>query len=430
MSRKKKDKSQEQQGTLLVPPSLPNEQDVVQPPPALVDKPAPTATPASEPARGRPIRIAQIVEATAGGVARHVIDLVTHLDPAVVRCYLYLSFERPDSLRAPLEALRQRGFTVREIPMARVPNPAAVEQLMHWIRHDEIDLVHAHSAKAGYLGRKAAEQLGTPAIYTPHAFPFQRSTDWRRPIYRYIERRLAAVTEKIICVSPGEAAEAIAARLPREKLVVVPNGLDMARWPRPTAAERADARRIFGIDASEVIIGAMARLVPQKGIDHLLNAVEEVLPEHPEARLLIWGDGPERRKLRALARSLGLRRIRFMGTAHDPRLALLAMDVFCAPSRWEAGPYAILEAMACALPVVATEVPGHIDFVVDEETGLLVPGYVPGPFAGALGSLLADEDVRIDYGQHARRRLEAEFTLERMVRDTVKVYREVNADVG
>ena len=377
------------------------------------------------PPAGVPLRIAQVVEATVGGVAHHLTDLVTHLDPAKYASVLYLSFERPDSRREPLLALREAGYTVREIPMARLPNKAAVQQLMHWFQQDAIALVHAHSAIGGYLGRLAAKRSGLPAIYTPHAFPFQRTTDWRRPFYRLTERRLAANTEKIICVSTGEAEEALAAKLPGEKLVVIPNGLDLAQWPLPTPEERQHAREIFGVNNGECVIGAMGRLTPQKGMDLLLQAAEEALPDFPEARLLIRGNGPELRPLRALAKSLGLRRVRFMGETDTPRLALLAMDLFCAPSYWEGGPYAVLEAMACALPVTATDVAGNRDYVEDGVTGLLAPWHVPGPYSGALHKLLADVDVRLDLGQHGRARVEKLFTLERMVAETEKVYAEV-----
>ncbi len=370
------------------------------------------------------IRIAHIVEATAGGVTRHVLDLVSHLDSREFTCVLYLSFQRPDSRREPWQAMSERGVILREVPMARVPNPLAVRQLIGWLRRDAVDLVHAHSAKAGYLGRLAADELGIPAIYTPHAFPFQRSTDWRRGLYRLVERRLAAITARIICVSATEAEEARVARLPAEKLAVIPNGLDLASWPSPTREERRRARRYFGIADTELVVGVIARLVPQKGIDLLLPAVVEVIADYPSARFLIWGDGPQRRKLQGMARRLGLCTVQFMGDTADPRTAYLAMDIFCAPSRWEGAPYAVLEAMACGLPVVASEVPGHLDDIVEESTGLLAPSYLPGPLAGALDKLLADEDVRLAYGQAGRRRVEAVFPLAPMVAATARLYRE------
>ncbi len=377
-----------------------------------------------------PIRIAQVVEATVGGVARHVIDLVTHLAPDEFTCVLYLSFQRPESWKEPLCALRELGVQLREIPMAHVPNPAAVGQLVHWAQRDDIDLLHLHSAKAGLFGRQAAQLLDTPAIYTAHAFPFQRTGDWLRPLYRNLERRLARQTARIICVSDGECEEALAAGLPAEKLVVIPNGLDISRWPLPDAAARQQARRAFGIADAEVVIGTMSRLVPQKGIDLLLEAADDFLADFPQVRLIIWGEGTQRKRLRRLALRLGLPRVTFAGLSADPRQAYAAMDIFCAPSRWEGGPYAILEAMACGLPVVASAIPGHEDYLEDGVTGLLAASELPGPLAGALRGLLTDADVRDTLGSAARSCVEDEFTLESMIAQTADIYREVAASVS
>ncbi|HEX3000611.1 MAG TPA: glycosyltransferase [Armatimonadota bacterium] len=378
-----------------------------------------------------PIRIALIVESAVGGVARHIIDLATHLNPDEFACYVYASLQRPDSWSTPIRALTDHGIIVREIPMARVPNANAVRRLRGWLQRDAIDLVHLHSAKAGYLGRQATETLGIPVVYTPHAFPFQRTTDWRRPFYRMIERRLAAQTTKIICVSTGEMEEAIEAGLPEDKLVVINNGIDIEAWPAPTPAEREEARDYFHLGQHELVIGTMARLVPQKGIDLLLAAAEELLPDFPEARLCIWGDGPQRRMLQHMARRLGLRRTKFLGEATNPRQAYAAMDIFCAPSRWEAGPYAILEAMACKLPIVASEVAGHIDYLEDEESGLIVAPDLPGPLDGAFRALLIDQDRREELGCAAHRRVIYEFTIERMVAETTELYRSlVHADTA
>ncbi|HEX2948098.1 MAG TPA: glycosyltransferase [Armatimonadota bacterium] len=372
-----------------------------------------------------PIRLAFIVESAVGGVARHIIDLATHLNSDEFSCTIYASLQRPESWTNQLHALTEHGITLREIPMARIPNASAVKQIRGWLERDAIDIVHLHSAKAGYLGRIATEPLGLPIIYTPHAFPFQRTTDWRRPIYRLIERRLAPLTQKIICVSSGEYYEALLAGLPEQKLTIINNGIDVERWPRPTEAQRREARAQYRVAQDEVVIGTMARLVPQKGIDLLLAAAEEFLPDFPNAKLLVWGNGPQFPKLKRMARSLRLNRVQFLGETTSPWHAYAAMDIFCAPSRWEAGPYAILEAMACGLPIVASEVAGHIDYLEDGESGLIISPELPGPLDGAIRTLLIDADRRADLGRAAHRRAVYEFPIEKMVAETTELYRSV-----
>jgi glycosyltransferase involved in cell wall biosynthesis len=375
-----------------------------------------------------PIRIAHVVEATTGGVARHVIDLVTRLHPDECTSLLYLSLQRHESWVEPFRALEARGITLREIPMAHLPNPGAVRAIAGWAQRDHIDVLHVHSAKAGYLGRQAAVGLDIPVVYTPHAFPFQRTTDWKRPLYRSIERKMAQRTASIICVSTGERDEALAAGLPAEKLVVIPNGLDTAQWPLPTPDLRRQVREGWGIAEHELVVGTMCRMVPQKGIDLLLEAWVDVGPDFPHARLVLCGDGPQRRALRRFAYALRLPRVTFAGEMDDPRPAYAAMDIFCAPSRWEGAPYAVMEAMASGLPVIASEVPGHTDLVVDEETGRFVIPELPGPLAGALRGMLVDDDPWKGWGESGRFRVQRHFAVSTMVRTTADLYHTLVAD--
>ena len=164
--------------------------------------------------------------------------------------------------------------------------------------------------------------------------------------------------------------------------------------------------------------------------DLLLMAAEDFLPDFPNARVMLWGDGPGRKALQGLAKRLRLKRVSFPGPTRDPMQAYAAMDIFVNPARWEAGPYTVLEAMACGLPVVATDVAGNADYVLHDETGLLTPPELPGPIAGALHPLLADLDLRAAYGAAGRKRVESEFTLDRMLATTLAVYREVISERG
>jgi glycosyltransferase involved in cell wall biosynthesis len=104
------------------------------------------------------------------------------------------------------------------------------------------------------------------------------------------------------------------------------------------------------------------------------------------------------------------------------------MDIYCAPSRWEAGPYAVLEAMACGVAIVASDVAGHADYLVAGESGLVVPAELPGPLDGAIRALLYDADERADLGEAARQRVAQEFTLTRMVAATADLYRRVKGE--
>ena len=369
------------------------------------------------------VRIAQVVEATTGGVARQVLDLVNGLRHSEFEQILYLSLQRPESWKSSFTALRERGFTVRELDMTRTPNGSASRQLDAWAAQDGVDLLHLHSAKAGYLGRAIA--MPCPVIYTPHAFPFQRIGDWRVPFYRMSEVWQAKRAEVIVCVSEGEREEANRVHIPWEKLKVINNGIDTEYWRPPDADELAQARRTAGLTADDVAIGFMGRLVPQKGVDLLLEAMEECTGDFPQARLCIWGDGPLRRPLLRMARRLGVKHALFYGEPEDVRMAYWSMDLCVLPSRWEAGPYTVLEAMATGLPLVVSDVPGNRDYMIHGTTGSVVETDMLGLFDTTLRRYLNDPELRHRQGTAARQHVQNHYTRSEMLLEYAGLYHRV-----
>jgi rhamnosyl/mannosyltransferase len=208
--------------------------------------------------------------------------------------------------------------------------------------------------------------------------------------------------------------------LKRSRMHIVPNGIDVAEY-RPEPVE--NARKELGLDAGPVLV-TVGRLTREKGVDHAIRAMREL----PQARLVIVGDGEELDGLRALASHLGLDgRVLFAGRQppEQVRRYLAAADAFLFPTvRDEAAPIVLLEAMASALPVVASRL-GGMHEVVDRpgENGVLVAPGDPAAIALAARSLLADEQRRRRIGRGARARIEADYSLDRMVALTVEVYR-------
>lgn len=369
------------------------------------------------------IRIAQVVEATTGGVARHVLDLVNCLRHSEFEQVLYVSLVRPESWKDAFIILRERGITVRELDMTRTPDGAASQQLAKWAEQDGIEIMHLHSAKAGYLGR--AIPMPCPIIYTPHAFPFQRTGDWRVPFYRLSEVWQAKRAAVIVCVSEGEREEANRVHLPWEKLKVINNGIDTEYWRPPDNEELAAARRTAGMAENDVAIGFIGRLVPQKGVDLLLEAMEECTGDFPQARLCIWGDGPQRRPLLRMARRLGVKHALFYGEPEDVRMAYWAMDLCVLPSRWEAGPYTVLEAMATGLPLVVSDVPGNRDYMIHGTTGSVVETDMLGLFDTTIRRYLSDSALRQRQGTAARQHVQECYTRSEMLLEYAGLYHRV-----
>jgi glycosyltransferase involved in cell wall biosynthesis len=207
-------------------------------------------------------------------------------------------------------------------------------------------------------------------------------------------------------------------------MVLVPNGVSDATlaW----SADRAAVRRGLDLPPEAPVVGALSRLAWKKGLRHLVEAAPRLLESVPDAHVLIAGDGELRAELERQARSLGVAsRVRFLGTRRDPLDLLAAFDVFVLPSVVEGMSNAVLEAMARALPVVATDVGGNPEIVGDGETGFIVPPADPAALAAALGKLLQAPELAREMGAAGRRRVEQRYRVGHMVAAVERLYDEL-----
>jgi glycosyltransferase involved in cell wall biosynthesis len=266
------------------------------------------------------------------------------------------------------------------------------------------DVVHAHAAKAGVIARVAARVRGLPAVYTPHCFPFVGDVSAARHRFGLgTERALARWTAALICVCEDERGVARAHGIrPAGALAMVHNGCP------PCAGGRA---------AAAPVVGAVTVLRRQKRIDVLLAAAPAILAAVPEATIVVVGDGPEGAALRAAADP----RVIFAPFRPPAANHLRELDVYVLPSAWEAFPIGVLEALACGVPQVATDVGGTRE-AVTAETGILIAPGDPQALAEAVIALLEDGDRRTRMAAASRARHAERFTLERMVADTAAVY--------
>lgn len=208
-----------------------------------------------------------------------------------------------------------------------------------------------------------------------------------------------------------DAARAVRDQLhpPPEKLFTIPNGIDTDRYGGPV--DIAAVRRRIGIAPGHPTLVVVAKLMEQKGHRVLLEALPPVVERHPGLQVVLAGDGPLRDEIVERARGLGLEeRIHLVGNRSDVAELLAASDCFVLPSLWEGLPMALLEAMAARLPVVATEVSGSRDVVVDGVSGLLVAPGDPAALSTAILGVLADPSRAQALGRAARTRVEAEFS--------------------
>jgi glycosyltransferase involved in cell wall biosynthesis len=390
---------------------------------------------------GPALQVLQVVEATTAGVGRHVLDLSAGLVELGVDVTVACPPVREGAERdvALVERLAARGVAVAPLPMRRAIRPAAdwraYRALLALLRRERFDVVHAHSSKAGVLARLAARRAGVPAVaYTPHAFAFQGAP--RRPsgrLYRGLERWLGhRATDRLICVGRSERELALRHCIaPAGALALVENGIDPAPF---VAAARDGARPLDDLDLSRPLVGFVGRLAPQKGLDVLIEALRLLVEAGVEASCVLVGEGEARAALAARVARYGLDGyVRFAGYRDDVPQVLAGLDVFVLPSRYEALPYSLMEAMAAGRAVVASDAGGNRDLVVDGETGLLVPAGDPRALADALRGLLAapgGEAGRARLGRAAQAAALARPAAAGMARRTLALYRAVLAESG
>ena len=373
-------------------------------------------------AAGRePLRVLMVVESSAGGTGRHVMDLSEGLIARGCEVHMVYSPERMDPVfEDRLRSLNDLHHT--PVAMRRSIHPgdlAPLRAIRQYLREfGPFDLIHGHSSKGGALARMAAVGTGVPAFYTLHGLIMTDPAQSRckRLLYRSIERGLSMLSARIITVSPETERAAVRLGLGRDRVIMVPNGIGPM-----TLTPRCEARKTLGISDDTVVIGFVGRLVNQKAPEVLVEAFARTTRALPQTRLAMVGSGPLETSLRELADSVGVaERILWLGQ-RDARTVLAAFDVFAMSSRYEGLPYVLLEAMAAGLPVVATTMSGGELLVQPGVNGTLVQPEDPAALAEALTSLISAPQQLAMYGQASRERI-SEFTVDQMVDRTLGAY--------
>ncbi len=365
---------------------------------------------------------ANILEAISegvGGGAKHVYDLVCRL-----KNEFSFSIACPDN--GPyFEKFKSLNVPVFDIPFTAA-SPRSFVSILRTMSRGGIDLVHVHGRKAGFYGRLACLFADTPVVYSFHGLHYQKHGVLLRTLALGVERVLAKRTDRFINVSSSERQACIAlGLLHAQRGLVVCNGIDWQAFDALTV----DTRRIkvdLGFDPCDILVGHIAKFDVQKAQDQLAAAIPLVVEKCPRAKFLFVGDGALRAQVEAQVARLGVKRqVMFMGYRDDVAQLLKTIDVVTLPSRWEGLSLVLLEAMACRKPIVATGVTGNVDVVVDGVTGFLVPSGASDALAEKIILLLQDARLRDELGQQGRKRVESDFSLDRMVAQMRSVYQDL-----
>lgn len=365
-----------------------------------------------------PIRLTLLMDkAVIGGAEVLLLELLRHLDPAVVAPRLLCT-----KTAGPLAPeFASAGVPVDVLPPAGRYDLRTLPRLLRRFRRDRTDVVvvtHQYPRSLTY-GRLAAWLTGRRSIIAPHGMDLV-TFNGRRVLPR-LDVSSLFLSDALVLVGPSQGEylrvhEGVNARpWSRVREVVVPNGITLP--PRTTPASRAQARARLEVDEDALVVGIVARLAPVKAHELLLEAVAKLAPSHPQLTCVCVGGGPRAAELVALAEELGVTdRVRFLGMRRDVAQLVPGFDVACLTSRFECQPLSVIEGMAAGVPVVVSDVGTVRDMVTDGVEGLVFPPGNTSALAVHLATLADDAGLRARMGAAGRARAEREFRIEATAR--------------
>lgn len=352
-------------------------------------------------------------ELDPGGAERVVLWIAEHL--ANREKEMRFSIAAIDAGGALAQRFREIGCPVFDLGGGTI---AAIRRLRQLLIQRRPALLNSHLFRAHLLAAMALRK-GDPVrwIATEHQADPRA---WARKLFALAARKASLVT----AVSESVRQQMLDDRLPPDRVVTIPNGIDL----RPVDQAQPLPRTSLGLRQTSQVVLMVGRLVPQKGVDVLLKAAASLADLWPRLHLLIAGDGRDRLHLEMIAQRLLIsKRVTFLGQRDDVPQLMKTADVIAMPSRWEGLPLAMLEAMAAGRAIVATSVEGHRDVLADGESALMVPPENPTALASAISRLLADPQLCRRLGQAAEARARRDYSAQRMASQYALLYEEMVA---
>ncbi|MDI9240374.1 glycosyltransferase [Lysobacter sp. LF1] len=358
-----------------------------------------------------------------GGSERFLQNLASRLATDSYRITLVQLHEQRMPGNHGHELLTRPNLRLISLPVHAVYDRSGLHawrQLGLMLRRERFDVVQSQHEKADILNALLPRQAGTVHISNRRDMGFKKSQRLQH-LFRRLNGRFDAVVAPARQILSGLAE---CEHLDPLRMTWIPNGVDTRRYAPAPLQRRLDSRRELGLDDDAIVFGCVARLQPVKRHVDLIDAFAQVHRTLPQARLVLVGDGPLLPQLRERIASHGVQdAVSLLASRDDVDALLPALDVLVLPSSSEGMSNAILEAMACGLPVVATAVGGNLHLVQHETTGLLVPPLDPISLAASLQWLAQSAHARRRMGMAARARIEREFSLDNMVQAFDQLYR-------
>lgn len=354
------------------------------------------------------------------GTERHLIHLARGLKILGIEVSVACPAGSPVAKMAANEQMN-----VIPIEKRGLVDSQAIGTLSRRLREGDLDIVHAHNGRTAFLSALArmlarrGRIIATQHFLKPAHTERSGAAGWlSRTAHSWMNRTM----DHFIAISEAARKGMFSRKGVRAgRMTVVPNGIPIP--DRRRLRSRSEIRTELAIADSQPMIVCVARLEPEKDILTLIAAMDRVVKKIPDAVCVVAGQGSERERLETKIRELGLtQKVRLLGFVSDALSLIDAADLFVLPSLAEPFGLVLLEAMALAKPVIATQAGGPLEIVVPGETGLLVPPSDPEMLSGAICAVLQNPVLAQSMGRNGEKRFRDKFTLDRMAKATAEIY--------
>ncbi len=385
-----------------------------------------------------------ITQSELGGAQRYILNLASGLKN---QYDITVGLGEPGEKGEFTIALRQAGIKYFVLPhLQRAISPwsdfMALLEIKKLIKNIKPDIIHLNSSKISILGSLASirvRRYTMRVFYTVHGWVFNEPLPaWLKVFYFWAEKFTARFKHKTICVSDFDLKIALARKIASaEKLITIHNGLQPINFlsrerARQTISQISnfpatqDLAKPDKFPISDIIIGTIANFYKTKGLEYLIQAGQLLQTSQPDVKIIIIGDGDERKNLEKLIKQLKLQdKIFLTGAIENAAQLLPAFNIYVSSSVKEGFPFSILEAMSTNLPIIATNVGGIPEMIKHEQNGLLIPASDSQALASAIIRLLNQPEFAKNLAAQAQKDVSQNFSLEKMVQETKAIYQNI-----
>ena len=352
-----------------------------------------------------------------GGAEQHILTLLNNLDKNkfdVKLCCLS---------PAPLMQLAQKdGLSVIYLPMKNKLDIRAIIEFTKIIKREKVDIVHTHGVRANFVGRIGAKLAGSSVVLTTvhSVLKYDYTSFCTRWVNALLENVTKGMTNHYIAVSSAIEKDLVKSGVKAKDVTIIHNSIDTSLF-KPGKSHFI--RQLIGSGRDDKLIGVIARLHPVKGLNYFVEAAHMLLQKESCYKFVLVGDGPNKDELKEQIKNLSLEKEIFMvGFLDNISEVIQSLDLLVIPSLSEGFGLTAVEAMASKVPVVATEVGGLKDIILNDETGILVPPANSKALAEAILNMLHNDKQSSDYVAKGYLQVKQLFSIEVMAKKTEEVY--------